>query len=124
MATKITDFAATVRLGQSFGPAETELAEITGGTVDLVDTDGPAFAVLNVAGDVGSASISAIVQSSPDDSTWTDVPDAGFPALDGVGVRAITFMPPARYLRVNITIDGAADPIALDAIIGQSRKIM
>ena len=124
MATKITDFAATARLWQTFGPIETDDASITGAPVDLIEGDGPAFAIVSVGAAGEGVTVSGTVQASADTSNWTDVDGATFEEATGPGVRAITFTRPKRYLRIALTVADAEDPVPLAVLIGQSRKIM
>ncbi len=123
MATKITDFADTARLWQTIGPIAAN-GDVTGDAIDMIEGDGPAFAILSVGSDVGEASVNGNVQTSDDAETWNDIPDAVFASQGGSGARAITFQRPKRYVRVMLTVSGADDPITLAMLLGQSRKLM
>ncbi len=123
MATKITDFASTARLWQTVGPISTSDTSINGDSIDMIDVDGPAFAILAAVPASGSGSVSGQMQSSPDNSTWTDVPGASFPDKVGNSVRAITFQRPDRYLRMVLMIVNNDEDVAVSATIGESRKL-
>lgn len=124
MATKINDFAAAARLWQAVGPIETEDTTIMSDPLDLLEGDGPAFAILNVGANAGESQIAGGIEASDDASEWVPVDGAEFPVAIGPGVRAITFTRPKRYIRGVIEIADSAAPITLSLLIGQSRKLL
>ena len=124
MSTKINDLATTTRLAQAFGPFNATDTIITTGPVDLIDGDGPAFALISIGAMAEGATVSASLQSSPDGATWASVPDGVFP--DGTdisnSVMAKTFQRPHRYIRAIIAVNNDGDPAPLGVLIGQGRK--
>ncbi|CAN5538904.1 hypothetical protein BH11PLA2_BH11PLA2_16580 [soil metagenome] len=124
MATKINDLADTTRLAQSFGPFNATDTTITTDAVDLIDGDGPAFALISVGEMNGGATVQAGLQSSPDGGTWEDVPNGIFPEETNPSniVLAKTFQRPHRYVRATIVVSNDSDPAPLSVLIGQGRK--
>jgi hypothetical protein len=126
MATSINDFANATRLAQTFGPISTTSEDFTTDTVDLINGDGPAFAIISVGEMEPNATLAATLQGSDNGSTWTDLDDGAFPEAVALSnsLRAYTFRPAKRYVRLALTInnDSSAAPVA--AIIGQCRKLI
>jgi hypothetical protein len=123
MSTKINDFAATARLWRTIGPVAAASGDVTSDAVDLIEGDGPAFAILSLGPDAGSAGVTGRMQASDDSTTWDDIPNTAFNET-GPGVQAVTFQRPKRYVRAALTVHDAADPITFTLLLGQSRKLL
>jgi hypothetical protein len=77
-----------------------------GSSVDTNGKTGQFFAVQEV-GSVASGSITGKLQSSPDNTTWTDISGAAFSAVNSNNnIQVISFTTPARYVRYYATITG------------------
>jgi len=124
MATKITDFAANARLWQALGPIQTGDTTVTTAAIDLIDGDGPAFAIVCIDAADGSPTLSGAIQASDDAATWSAVDGATIAAATDLITRSITFQRPKRYLRAVLTISNGGDPVTLSVLLGQSRKLM
>ncbi len=123
MATKINDFAATARLWQAIGPVSTIETTFTSDAVDLLEGDGPAFAIVSIAAETGTPTLGGVIEASDDAVTWAEVSGAAFgEATDGT--RSVTFQRPKRYLRAVLEIDNDSDPVTLSVLLGQARKLM
>jgi hypothetical protein len=123
MSTKLNDLANNAQLGASVYPATVNDTN-TGSAVDLVDADGPCFAV-QVIGAVGGTtpSLTGKIQESSDNSTWTDVSGATFTAVTASNnVQTITFERTKRYVRHARTVSGTGPTFALGALIGEQKK--
>ena len=123
MSTKLSDVANNAQVGVSVYPATVN--DTNGGTaIDLLDADGPCFAV-QVVGTVGgtSPSLTGKIQESSDNSTWTDVAGAAFTAVTASGnVQTITFERTRRYLRHHRTVSGTSPSFPLAVLIGEQKK--
>ena len=123
MSTKLSDLANNAQLGASAYPATVNDTN-NGSAVDLLDADGPCFAV-QVIGAVGgtSPSLTGKIQESSDNSTWTDVPGATFTAVTASNnVQTITFERTKRYVRHHRTVSGTSPTFILAALIGEQKK--
>lgn len=124
MATSINDFASTTHLWPAYGPIETSDTEIITDPIDLVEGDGPMFAILSVGAGAPNAVVSGMLQGSANGSSgWADIPGAVFAEAQGNGVRAIAFNRSARFLRARLTADNDSNPVPLALTIGQPRKL-
>ena len=123
MSTKLNDLANAAQVGASVYPATVN--DTTGGAaIDLLDADGPCFAV-QVVGTVGgtSPSLTGKIQESSDNSTWTDVAGATFTAVTASSnVQTITFERTKRYVRHHRTVSGTSPTIPLAVLIGEQKK--
>lgn len=123
MSTKLSDLANNTQLGASVYPATVNDTN-NGSAVDLLDADGPCFAV-QVIGAVGGTgpSLTGKIQESADNSTWTDVSGATFTAVTAANnVQTITFERTKRYVRHHRTVSGTGPTFVLGALIGEQKK--
>lgn len=125
MATSINDFASAARLWPTYGPIESSDTDIISDPIDLLEGDGPVFAILSVGAGAPNAVVSGLLQGSANGSSgWTDIPGAVFAEALGNGVRAITFTRSARYVRARLTVDNDSNPVPIALTIGQPRKLI
>ena len=123
MSTKLGDLANNTQLGASVYPATVNDTN-TGSAVDLLDADGPCFAV-QVIGAVGGTtpSLTGKIQESADNSTWTDIPGAVFAAVTASNnLQTIVFDRTKRYLRHFRTTTGTTPSFILSVLIGEQKK--
>ena len=123
MSTKLNDLANNAQLGASVYPATVNDTN-NGSAIDLLDADGPCFAV-QVIGAVGgsSPSLTGKIQESSDNSIWTDVSGATFTAVTtSNNVQTITFERTKRYVRHARTVSGSSPTFILGALIGEQKK--
>jgi hypothetical protein len=124
MSTKIHDLAAGAVLGASVVP-QVATASQDGESIDLIEGDGNAFAVLMVGTVVGGTTVGGKVQESADESVWDDVDGAVFPNVtESDGAFALTFVRSRRYARCVVTLTGGSPQAAVAAMIGQQKKLM
>jgi hypothetical protein len=123
MSTKLADVQNEALLGASVYPATVNDTN-NGLSIDLLDADGPCFAV-QVIGTVGGGtpSLTGKIQESADNSVWTDVPGTTFTAVTtSNNVQSITFERTKRYLRHFRTVSGSSPTIPLTVVIGEQKK--
>jgi hypothetical protein len=123
MSTKLHDVADQAVLGQGLVP-QTVTTSTNGTGVDLLAGDGSCFA-LQLVGAVGGTSptLAGKIQESPDNATWTDVPNAAFPTVSAANsYQAVSFERTQRYLRYVGTVGGSSPSFAAAVVIGQQKK--
>lgn len=123
MSTKLNDFANQTRAGASVYPATVNDTN-SGTAIDLIDADGPCFAIQAI-GTVGgtSPSLTGKIQESDDASTWTDVAGASFAAVTASSnLQSLTFERTKRYVRHYRTVSGTTPTFALGVVIGEQKK--
>jgi hypothetical protein len=101
--------------GNSIRP-QTATSTVTGQPVDLQETDGQCFALLNVGAVSGtSPTLDVKVQeSATSGGTYTDVPDAAFTQITAANKSAlINFRRTKRFCRLLATIGGTSPSFAL-----------
>ena len=124
MATTITDLPHATKLVQTFGPLLPTDEYIETEAVDLIDGDGPAFALISVGTVTGSAIVTAYFQTSPDRATWEAIPGGSITAnpVASNTVLAVAFARKHRYVRAVLDVYNQSDPLPLSLLIGQCRK--
>lgn len=125
MSTKLNDVAGQALIGASVYPA-TVTDTNSGLAVDLIDADGPCFAV-QVIGTVSGTtpSLAGKIQESADNAAWTDVAGAAFTAVTASNnVQTIVFERTKRYLRHSRTVSGMTPTFGLGVLIGEQKKTM
>ena len=123
MSTKLSDVQNNALVGASAYPATVNDTN-NGAAIDLLDADGPCFAI-QVVGTIGgtSPSLTGKIQESADNSTWTDVAGAAFTAVTAASnVQTITFERTKRYLRHFRTVSGTSPSFSLAVLIGGQKK--
>ena len=88
-------------------------ATANGSTVDLQALLEPAKKEIAVILQCGAMSgtlvtLNVHLESSPDASTWTDIPGAAFTEQGDVGEQTLWVKPPARYIREVHTLGGTS----------------
>ena len=123
MSTTLHDVKNQAQLGASFFPITLEAAE-TGISVDLLNADGPCFAIQAI-GTVGGTtpSLTGKIQESSDGSTWTDISGAVFTAVTASeNVQVLNFQRTKRYARHVATISGTTPSFITSVLIGEQKK--
>jgi hypothetical protein len=119
MSTILNDLASAANLKQTFSP-QTYDQNVDGQPVDLVASDGRAFAVLLLGPFGGGTTLAAKLQESSDQITFVDVPNGAFATFaTGSNTHLLGFTRTRRYVRMRFDISGSADACAA---IGQQRK--
>jgi hypothetical protein len=124
MATKLNDFASAIKIVHTLGPYSPEDTELTSPAIDLIEGDGPAFAIIAV-GTVGNgATLGASLQTSADASAWEDIPGAATDSgpVESNAIRALTFTRKHRYVRIIVDVFNSDNPMPIVVLIGQGRK--
>jgi hypothetical protein len=103
-------------------PPQTLTDDATGPAVELPDGDGPAFAVIQLAGLVGNTAVTVEFEQSANGSSWSFV-SADVPTPTA-GVTAVSFTRPARYLRCQVTLAGSSPSADVAVLVGQQKKVM
>src|SRR5271167_2537678 len=79
------------------------------GPGNSIDTNGKsgAFFAIQQVGNVRGGTVTGKLQSSPDNSTWTDIAGAAFTAVStNNNLQVLALTTPARYVRYYCTITG------------------
>ena len=123
MSTKIHDLANQIILGIGVAP-QTATSTVTGSGGDLLNADGPCFAIQQVGTVTGtSPTLAGKIQESSDNSTWTDIPNAAFTTVTASNnYQAIVFDRTKRYVRYVGTIGGTTPNFSLAVVISQQKK--
>lgn len=127
--TNILDFKNNVALPNDGGSVkpQTATATVTGGAVDLVETDGPCFAIVAVGTVSGtSPTLDVKVQESDTSAgTYTDISGATFAQITASNkTLAINFKRSKRFVRLLATIAGTSPSFACAGIIfGEKRAV-
>lgn len=124
MSTSIHDFPSAALAKVGLYPSE-RTESLEGPTLDLIDGDGPCFAV-QIVGTLGAGTtVLGLIQQSADGSNWSAVSGAEFTEVDVSNrVEAIRFMPTARYVRWAADILGDPASALIAVLIGRQRKTM
>jgi hypothetical protein len=97
--------------------AQSVTGVITPTGVDLLDYDGLVHVAQNCGAQVGGT-LAGKIQSSPDNSTWADVPGATFPnvtAGNRVDAIVLDLQSCGRYIRYTNTFAGTSILVAVTA---------
>lgn len=123
MSTKLHDIANNAILGVGLAPI-TITASANGSSGDMINGDGPCFAVQQVGVVSGtSPTLAGKIQESTDGSTWTDVSGATFTSVTAsANTQAITFERTKRYVRYVATLGGTSPSFAVSAVVSQQKK--
>jgi hypothetical protein len=124
MSTKLNDIADQALLGASLAP-QTLTASANGSAIDMINADGPCFAVQQVGAVSGtSPTLAGKIQESADGSTsWSDITSATFTTVTAsTNTQVVTFERTKRYLRYVATIGGTTPSFAAAALIGEQKK--
>ena len=124
MSTKLHDIANNALLGAGLAP-QTLSASANGSAIDMINADGPCFAVQQVGTVSGtSPTLAGKIQESADGSTgWGDISGATFTTVTAsTNTQVINFERTKRYLRYVATIGGSSPGFAAAVLIGQQKK--
>ena len=123
MSTKLHDVANNAILGAGLAP-QTITASANGSSADMINGDGPCFAIQQIGAVSGtSPTLAGKIQESTDGSTWTDVSGATFTTVtSSTNTQAITFERTKRYLRYVATVGGTSPSFAVAALVSQQKK--
>jgi hypothetical protein len=110
-------------LGVGLAP-QTVTASLNGGTGDMLNGDGPSFAIQQIGAVSGtSPTLAGKIQESTDGTTWTDVVGATFAIVTASNnTQAISFDRTKRFLRYVATVGGTSPSFAVAAVISQQMK--
>jgi hypothetical protein len=123
MSTKLHDPATHAELGVSVAPKHLT-AGVNGTAVDLLATDGNAFAILSVGQITGDSAVTATLEESHDQTTWAAVAGVTFPLVDEESSAVVrTFHRTRRYVRAVVAVSGDADVYASVLIGGQKKTV-
>jgi hypothetical protein len=123
MSTYLHDPANNLILGVGLAP-QTVTATVNGPTGDMLNCDGPCFALQQVGAVSGtSPTLAGKIQESVDGTTWTDIPNGVFTTVTATGnYQAVTFERTQRYLRYVGNVGGTSPSFALAVVISQQKK--
>ena len=124
MSTKLHDIANNALLGAGLAP-QTVTSTTNGSAIDMINADGPCFAIQQVGNVTGtSPTLAGKIQESADGSTgWADISGATFTSVTAsTNTQVITFERTKRYLRYVATLGGSSPSFAAAALIGQQKK--
>ena len=122
MSAHISDLASAVAVRAAVSPS-THTAAFDGDLVDMIDADGPCFAVQQIGFFEDEQSWTGRIEQSADGTTWTAISGAAFAAVTGgEDTQAIRFTRTARYLRYAVGVSGADPEVQLAVLIGQVKK--
>ena len=109
-------------LANGIPPQVLNNARLSSDGIDMQKSHRALF-VLSIGAVTGGGSISAWLQESADNSTWTDVAGATFTAVTASNnVQTITFERTKRYLRHSRTASGTSPAFVLGVLIGEQKK--
>ncbi len=123
MSTKIQDIANEIILGVGLAP-QTITGSANGSSGDMINGDGPCFAIQQVGTVSGtSPTLAGKIQESDDGSSWSDISGATFTtASASSNYQCINFERAKRYLRYAGTVGGTSPSFAVAVVISQQKK--
>jgi hypothetical protein len=123
MSTKIQDIANEIVLGVGLAP-QTITTTTNGPTGDLINADGPCFAIQQVGAVSGtSPTLAGKIQESVDGTAWTDVAGVTFTTVTAsTNNQCIAFDRTKRFLRYVGTVGGTSPSFAVAVVISQQKK--
>jgi hypothetical protein len=122
MSTCLNDVASAARLASGLAPSQ-QTANVNGSTVDMIDADGPCFAVQHVGAVSGGVTVEGRMEESTTGSSWSAISGATFTAVTTANdVQVITFTRTARYVRWAADIDGETPTAQVAVLIGEQKK--
>ena len=122
MSSHIDDFAAAALIASGQAPGSVN-ANTNGSTVDLINADGPCFAIQQVGDVTGDTSLTGHIEQSADGTTWAAISGATFtPVTDSGDIQVIRFNRSSRYVRWVATITGTDHTAKVAVLIGEQRK--
>lgn len=118
----ITDLKNGVAIGQTLAPVN-KSATANGAAVDLQNADVRTHVIVDNGVVTGAAIWTIQMQYSPDNSTWTNEPDAN--ALSGqitaAGITVLSYIRSDRYARAVITLVSGTSSILAVTVLAQKK---
>jgi hypothetical protein len=123
MSTKIQDIANEIILGVGLAP-QTITTSSNGSSGDMINGDGPCFAIQQVGTVSGTnPTLAGKIQESADGSSWSDISGATFTSVTASSnYQCINFERTKRYVRYVGTVGGTSPSFAVAVVISQQKK--
>jgi hypothetical protein len=125
MSTLLHDLDSQTECAVAYPPSFLTSSE-AGAAVDLVDGDGPVFAVL-LTGAVDSGTSVAVSFEEADTAAggWSAVAGGVLPTTTATeAVACASFVRTKRYVRCQVELDGPSPQASVAVLVGQQRKVL